>query len=67
MKNNLRMLGLALCMLPMSLVAETGEDVKQDYQQEKNARSAERIPAGSIIPVSLNSTLRSDKSGSGAT
>jgi hypothetical protein len=67
MKNNLRMLGLALCMLPMSLVAETGQDVKQDYQQEQNARSAERIPAGTIIPVSLNSTLRSDKSGSGAT
>ena len=67
MKNNLRMLGLALCMLPISLVAETGQDVKQDYQQEQNARSAERIPAGTIIPVSLNSTLRSDKSGSGAT
>jgi hypothetical protein len=67
MKNNLRMLGLALCMLPVSLVAETGQDVKQDHQQEQNARSAERIPAGTIIPVSLNSALRSDKSGSGDT
>jgi hypothetical protein len=66
MKNNLRMLGLALCMLPMSLVAETGQDVKQDYQQKQNAQSAERIPAGTIIPVSLNSTLRPDKSERGA-
>ena len=66
MKNNLTMLGLALCMLPMSLHAGTGQDLKQDHQQEQNARSVERIPAGTIIPVSLNSTLRSDKSGSGA-
>jgi hypothetical protein len=66
MKNNLRMLGLALGMLPMSLHAGTGQDVKKDYQQEQNARSADRIPAGTIIPVSLNSTLRSGKSGSGA-
>jgi len=67
MKNNLRMLGLALCMLPMYLLAGTEQDLKQDYQpaQEQNARSAEPIPAGTIIPVSLNSTLRSDKSGSG--
>jgi hypothetical protein len=67
MKNNLRMLGLALCMLPMCLHAGTGQDLKQVDQpaQEQNARSAERIPAGTIIPVSLNSTLRSDKSGSG--
>jgi hypothetical protein len=64
MKNDLRMLGLALCMLPMSLVAKTGQGVKQDYRQEQSAR-AERIPVGTIIPVSLNSTLRSDKSGSG--
>jgi hypothetical protein len=69
MKNNLRMLGLALCMLPMHLHAGTGQDLKQACQaaQEQNTRSAEPIPAGTIIPVSLNSTLRSDKSGNGAT
>ena len=69
MRNNLRRLGLALCMLPMSLHAGTGQDLKQASQptQEQNARSAEAIPAGTILPVSLNSTLRSDKSGSGAT
>jgi len=69
MKNNLRMLGLGLCMLPMYLHAGTGQDVKQEYQpaQEQNTRSAEPIPAGTILPVSLNSALRSDKSGSGAT
>jgi hypothetical protein len=68
MKNNLRMLGLVLCMLPMHLHAGTGQDPKQPYQpaQEQNTRSAEPIPAGTIIPISLNSTLRSDKSGSGA-
>lgn len=67
MKNNLMMLGLALCMLPMYLHAGTEQDLKQDDQpaQEQNARSAEPIPAGTIIPVSLNSTLRSDKGGSG--
>jgi hypothetical protein len=67
MKNNLRMLSLALCMLPIYLHAGTGQDLKQDDRpaQEQNARSAEAIPAGTIIPVSLNSTLRSDKSGSG--
>jgi len=59
MKNNLRMLGLALCMLPMWLHAGTGEDLKQTDQ------GAERIPAGTILPVSLNSDLRSDKNGSG--
>jgi len=69
MRNNLRMLGLALCVLPMSLHAGTGQDLKQASQptQEQNAGSAETIPAGTILPVSLNSTLRSDKSGSGAT
>src|SRR5208282_5941542 len=63
----LRMLSLALCMLPIYLHAGTGQDLKQDDRpaQEQNARSAEAIPAGTIIPVSLNSTLRSDKSGSG--
>jgi len=67
MKNNLRMLSLALCMLPMYLHAGTGQDLKQDDPpaQEQNTRSAESIPAGTTIPVSLNSTLRSDKSGSG--
>jgi type IV secretory pathway VirB10-like protein len=69
MKNNLRMLVLALCMLPMYLHAGTGKDLKQVYQpsQEQNTRSAESIPAGTVIPVSLNSILRSDKSGSGTT
>ncbi len=61
MKNNLRMLGLVLCMLPMGLHAGTGEGTKQTYQ------AAELIPAGTILPVILNSTLRSDKSASGAT
>jgi hypothetical protein len=61
MKNNLRMLGLTLCLLPMYLHASTGEDLKQTYQQ-----AAELIPAGTILPVTLNSTLRSDKSEGGA-
>src|ERR1700690_4460345 len=67
MKNNLRMLSLALCMLPMYVHAGTEQDLKHTDQpaQEQNARSAEAIPAGTIIPVSLNSTLLSDKSGSG--
>ena len=67
MKNNLRMLSLALCVLPMYLHAGTGQVPKQADQpaQEQNARSAESISAGTIIPVILNSTLRSDKSGSG--
>jgi len=51
----------------MSLHARTGQDLKQDNHQEQNARSEGRIPAGTIIPVSLKSTLRSDKSGNGAT
>ncbi len=67
MKNNLTMLALALWILPMALHAGTGQDLKQDNHQEQNARSEGRIPAGTIIPVSLNSTLRSDKSGSEAT
>jgi len=61
MKNNLRMLGVALCMLPLYLHAGTGGDLKQTYQ------AAELIPAGTIIPVTLKSTLNSDKSKSGAT
>jgi hypothetical protein len=66
-KNTLRMLSLALWALPMYLHAETQQSLERAYQpaQEHNAQSAEPIPAGTIIPVSLNSTLRSDKSGSG--
>ena len=67
MKNSLKMLGLALCVLPMYLHAGTGQDLKQEYQppKEQNTQSAEPIPAGTILPVSLNSALRSDKNGSG--
>jgi hypothetical protein len=66
-KNTMRMLSLALWVLPMYLHAETQQSLERAYQpaQEHNAQSAEPIPAGTIIPVSLNSTLRSDKSGSG--
>jgi hypothetical protein len=68
MRNNLRMLGLALCMLPMYLHAGTGKDSEPAYQstQGQNTRSAEPIPVGTILPVSLNFTLRSDKRGDGA-
>jgi len=67
MKNSLKMLGLALCTLPMYLHAGTGQDLKQEYQpaQQQSTQSAERITAGSILPVSLNSDLRSDKNESG--
>jgi hypothetical protein len=67
MKKNPRMLSLALCLLPICLHAGTGQDLKPTYQpgQGQNTRSAEPIPAGTILPVSLNSDLRSDKSGSG--
>ena len=61
MKNHLKMLALALCMLPMYLHVGSGEDLKQTYQP------AAPIPAGTILPVSLNTALRSDKSGSGTT
>jgi hypothetical protein len=69
MKNNLRTLALVLGMLPMCLYAGTGQDLKPAYQpaQGRNPQSAGPIPAGTIIPVSLNSNLRSDKSGSGTT
>ena len=69
MRNNLRIVGLALSMLPMSLHAGTGQDLKLAYQpaQRQKTRSAEPIPAGTILPVSLNTALRSDKSGSGTT
>lgn len=67
MKNGPRMLSLALCLLPICLHAGTGQDLKPAYQpaQGQNTRSAEPIPAGTILPVSLNSDLRSDKGGSG--
>jgi hypothetical protein len=61
MKNHLKMLGLALCMLPMYLHAGWGEDLKETYQP------VVPISAGTILPVSLNTTLRSDKSRSGTT
>ena len=68
MKNNLRMLGFALWMLPMCLHAGTGQDLNPTYQpaQGQNTRSADPLPASTIIPVRLNSTLRSDKTRSGA-
>jgi len=59
MKNHLKSLGLALCMLPMFLHAGSGEDLKQTFQP------VAPIPAGTILPVSLNTPLRSDRSGSG--
>jgi len=59
MKDKLRIFGLALCILPTC--AGIGQDLKPVCQ------SAELIPAGTILPVSLNSTLRSDKGGSGDT
>jgi hypothetical protein len=67
MKNHLRVLSLALCTLPVYSNAATAQDLKQAYQpaQEQNTQSAESIPAGTIIPVSLNSNLRSDRSKSG--
>jgi hypothetical protein len=61
MKSNLKVLCLALCMLPACLHASAIQDRNQACQ------SAELIPAGTIFPVSLNSTLRSDKSRGGAT
>src|SRR5205807_3180145 len=60
MKNNLTMLSLALCTLPMYLHAGTGEDLKQTHH------AAKPIPSGTILPVLLNSSLRSDKSQGGA-
>jgi hypothetical protein len=69
MKNNLKMLALALSVLPMYLQAGAGQDMKPVYQpaQGQNTRSAEPIPAGTILPVSLKTALRSDKSRSGTT
>jgi len=66
MKNTMRMLSLALCALSMCLHAEIQQSLERAYQpeQELNAQS-QPIPAGTIIPVRLNSTLRSDQSRSG--
>jgi hypothetical protein len=66
MRNNLRTLGLALCVLPMYLQAATGQDLKPVYQPAQG-QSTRPIPAGTILPVSLNTALRSDKSESGTT
>jgi len=65
MKNTMRMLSLTLCLLSIYLHAETQKERAYRPTEEHNAQSAEPIPAGTIIPVSLNSTLRSDHSGSG--
>jgi hypothetical protein len=69
MKSNLIISCLALCGLPMYLHAGTGQDLKtyQPGVQGQNAPTADRIPAGTILPVSLNSDLRSDKSPYGTT
>jgi hypothetical protein len=69
MKSNLMISCLALCALPMYLHAGTGPDQRtyQPTAQGQNARTADRIPAGTILPVRLNSTLRSDKSPNGTT
>jgi hypothetical protein len=69
MKSNLIISCLALCALPMYLHATTEQDPKtyQPAAQEQNTRTADPIPAGTILPVSLNSDLRSDKSPKGAT
>jgi hypothetical protein len=61
MKINLRMLGLGLCLLPISLHAWPEQSLKSACPP------AQPIPVGTILPVSLNSTLRSDKSARGAT
>jgi len=51
----------------MYLHAGTGQDLKtyQPAVQQQNAHPADPIPAGTILPVSLNSDLRSDKSPKG--
>jgi hypothetical protein len=62
MKTNVRILGLALPMLPMYL-----PEVALQPDQEQRTRSAEPMLAGTIRPgpVRLNSTLRPDKNESG--
>ena len=69
MKSNLMISYLALCSLPMYLHAGTGQDLKtyQPAAQQQKARTTDPIPAGTILPVTLNSTLRSDKSPNGET
>jgi hypothetical protein len=69
MKSRLMISCLALCALPMYLHAGTGQDPKtyQPTAQGQNARTADPIPTGTILPVRLNSTLRSDRSPNGAT
>jgi len=69
MKSNLMISYLALCSLPMYLHAGTGQDLKtyQPTAQEQKARTTDPIPAGTILPVTLNSTLSSDKSPNGET
>lgn len=61
MKNHLKMLGLALCILPMYLHAASGEDLRHAFQPTAP------IPAGTILPVRLNRALHSEKSGNGTT
>jgi hypothetical protein len=61
MKGNLKVICLALCMLPAYLHASEIQGRNQACQ------SVALIPAGTILPVSLNSTLRSDKSAGRAT
>jgi hypothetical protein len=69
MKNNLRTFGLVLCILPMYLHGRAGQDMEQAYQPITglNAGYVEPIAAGTVLPVLLNSTLRSDKSRRGDT
>jgi hypothetical protein len=69
MKSRLMISCLALCALPMYLHAGTGQDPKtyQPTAQGQKARTADPIPTGTILPVRLNSTLRSDRSPNGAT
>src|SRR5580698_2188522 len=56
MKNHLRMFGLVLCMLPTHLHAGTAQDLQpvDKPAQGQNTRSAQPIPVGTILPVSLN-------------
>jgi len=67
MKNTLRILSLTMCLLSIYLQAETQKERAYQPTKEHNVQSAEPIPAGTIIPVTLNSTLRSDHSESGDT
>jgi hypothetical protein len=68
MKRNLIISCLAVCGLPMYLQAGTGQDPRTyPAVQGQKAPTADRIPAGTILPVRLNSDLRSDQSPNGAT